>query len=157
MNSRANRVVTHAVSGASFAVPGTWQVVGEERAGDDVLALEPDHGQVFRINVVLTAVDNAGLGLADWQELTELSMPQVLHDYLLLDREDCEVAGGLPGGRRLAHHSADGLPLTIEQWFTQVGSVGHTLTATVPDTLYDTFARVMTAIAGTWRVPEVSG
>lgn len=131
------RRVTHTRSGIAFPAPEAWEVLGEP-AADDVVVLEPEWpGQVFRANLTLTVVDNAGMSFRDWQVATDAALPGMLTDYLLLDLERLEVAGR-PGGRRLAHHlSPEGVSLTMEQWFTDVEGTGCTLTATIDSRRYD--------------------
>jgi hypothetical protein len=142
-------LLEHPAVGARCTAPAGWEVVGDERAAT-VLALEPvravDAERLFRANLVLTA-DPTGLDFRQWQVNTDLLLPEALTDYLLLDLERLEVAGG-PGGRRLARHLApDGTDVTTEQWFTLTGGTGLTLTATVDSWRYDALADVLAAHA----------
>lgn len=95
------------------------------------------------------------IGLREWVHQTENLVRRTLRDYLLIDLERLGVAG-LPGGRRLAHHTGpDDEALVLEQWFVIVehahGSVGHTLTATLATDRYDAVADVVAAAAQQWQ------
>jgi hypothetical protein len=105
----------------------------------------------FRANLVLTVLSTGGLDFRDWQAGTEELLPRVLDDYLLVDLERIEVQGA-SGGRRLAHHTGpSGEALTMEQWFTLLDGIGHTLTATVETWRYDELADLCAEVVRGWR------
>ena len=138
-------------------VPPDWEVVDRPSEGVVLVALEParaataDDRPPFRSNLVVTAVSTGGLGFRDWQAGSDEILDRALTDYLLVDLERLEV-DGLPGGRRLAHHTGPhGEALTLEQWFVLHEGIGHTLTATVETARYDELADVVAAAAGSWR------
>jgi hypothetical protein len=104
----------------------------------------------FRTTVVLTEQSTGGLGFRDWQAGTDELLPRVLPDYLVVDLEKVTLDGH-PGGRRLAHHAGPrGEALTMEQWFTEVDGVGHTLTVTIETWRYDALADTYAAVAAAW-------
>ncbi|MGH8868435.1 MAG: hypothetical protein ACRDYU_10610 [Actinomycetes bacterium] len=153
--------VEHLAGGASLPVPDGWEVLRNPEDGVAMVAVEPprtaDGVDLFRANLVLTDVPTGGLGFRDWQKGTDELLPRVLHDYLLLDLERRRV-GGHEGGRRLAHHvSADGVSLTMEQWFACVAGVGFTLTATVDTWRYDEVADFLSAVADGLTLPAEDG
>ena len=130
--------------------------------GADLVLLEPaqqpaaDGVAGFRANLVVTAVPTGGLAFADWQAGSDEILARALDDYLVVDLERLEVDGH-PGGRRLAHYRGPrGEALTMEQWVTQVGDLGHTLTATVDTGRYDLLADLFAAAAAGWR-PAAGG
>jgi hypothetical protein len=143
--------------GVSLPVPDGWERVRDVEEGVALTAVEPprqvDGVDLFRANLVLTCVPTGGLSFRDWQRGTDELMPRVLHDYLLLDLERRDV-GGHDGGRRLAHHvTADGVPVTMEQWFAQVGDLGISLTATIDTARYDAYADLLADVADTMELP----
>ena len=133
--------------------PDGWEVLADPPHGTAWVALEPAvpaEGGRFRTNLVLTSVTTGGMGFRDWQVGTDVLLPRMLDDYLLVDLERLEV-DGRPAGRRLAHHAGPGgEALTMEQWFVQVDDVGHTLTATVETWRYDEQADALAALAAAW-------
>ncbi|MCD4534077.1 hypothetical protein LRP67_08300 [Nocardioides sp. cx-169] len=135
-----------------LTVPGGWEILADPPESTVVVARGtalPPEG--FRPNLVVTAQDTGGMGFRDWQAGTDELLPRILDGYLLVDLERLEIAGR-PGGRRLAHHTGPrGEALTMEQWFTLVDGVGHTLTATVETWRYDELADALAAAASTWR------
>jgi hypothetical protein len=137
-----------------LSLPPGGEVLGDDTGQPVLIAREPvdaERPDRFRANVVLTATPVAGLSFRDWQAGTDELLPRTLDDYLPVDLEKLDVAGR-PGGRRLAHHaSPDGRALTMEQWFTLVDDVGHTLTATVETWRYDELADLCAAVARSWR------
>lgn len=137
-----------------LAVPAGWEVLANPAEGITWVAREPAEPaapQRFRANLVLTAVPTGGLDFREWQRGTDELLPQVLDDFLLVDLERIDVVGR-PGGRRLAHHAGpQGEALTMEQWFTLVDGVGHTLTATVETWRYDELADLCARAARTWH------
>ena len=149
----------------SLLPPEGWEVVAEPPPGTAWVAREPayvEDPERFRANLVLTVQPMGGLSFRDWQAGTDELLPRMLEDYVVVDLERLMI-GGLPGGRRLAHHAGPrGEALTMEQWFAQFGEAGHTLTATVVTWRYDELADVCAAVAAAWRPeaweqPEVSG
>ena len=145
--------VQHPRSGTRVSVPDGWEVLCDE-GSDTLVALEPGGPTDFRGNLVLSVVDNGELSFRDWQVATDETLPGMLTDYLLLDLEKLDVAGR-PGGRRLAHHvSLDGVPLTMEQWFTAAGRTGYTLTATIDSWRYDELADVFADLATRLKIPQ---
>lgn len=153
----------HQGTGARLSVPTGWEVVSggpgevEQAVGT---ALEPPRegaetaapAAAFRANLVLSVVPTT-LDFRQWQVNTDLLLPQVLTDYLLLDLERLTVAGR-PGGRRLARHvSPDGVDLSMEQWFVLVGGVGITVTATVDSWRYDAVTDELSAHALSLALP----
>lgn len=133
--------LTCELGSCSMTLPQEWNVLQQGAQQLVVIERARDVGQPgFRANVVLTIADNGALGFRDWQAGTDELLPRQLTDYQLIDLERCLVAGH-PGGRRLAQHVVAGpTPVTMEQWFTQVGSTGYTLTATVDSWRYDLVA-----------------
>jgi hypothetical protein len=150
----------HPTATAAVAAPEGWEVLADPPEGVAWAAREPADPAApdrFRANLVLTVVPAGGLGFRDWQTGTEELLPRVLDDYLVVDLERIEVQGS-PGGRRLAHHAGPaGEALTMEQWFTLVDGVGHTLTATVETWRYDELADVCAGAARGWRPAPDSG
>ena len=155
--------LVHEDTGARLSVPAGWEVVSggpgevEQAVG---AALEPPREGAdaaapaagFRANLVLSVVPTT-LDFRQWQVNTDLLLPQVLTDYLLLDLERLPVAGR-PGGRRLARHvSPAGVDLTMEQWFVLVGGAGITVTATVDSWRYDAVADELAAHALSLALP----
>ena len=142
---------------AGLRAPEGWEVLGEPPPGIAWVAREPAYAEDperFRANLVLTVHPTGGLRFRDWQAGTDELLPRMLDDYLVVDLEKLPV-GGLPGGRRLAHHAGPrGEALTMEQWFVLVGDLGHTLTATVETWRYDELADVCAAVAAGWRPAE---
>lgn len=145
--------VTHEASGATFEAPDDWQVHGTGR--DEVLLVlepEPAEGGV-RANLVLTAVETGGRSFRDWQNVTEVQLPNELADYLVLDLHAFQI-DGRAAGSRLAHHvDAQGRALVMEQVFTEVDGLGLTLTATVDALRYPVVADEMAACCASLRVP----
>jgi hypothetical protein len=137
-----------------LTLPAGWEVLDDDTGQTVLVAREPadtEHPDRFRANLVVTATPVGDLSFRDWQAGTDELLPRVLTDYLPVDLEKLEVAGHA-GGRRLAHHaSPDGEALPMEQWFTLVGDVGHTLTATVETWRYDELADLCAAVARSWR------
>ncbi len=140
--------------------PTGWDVLTDLPEGLTWAAREPrpdgasGTSDRFLANLVLTEVSTGGLGFRDWQAGTDELLPRALDDYLVVDLEKLEI-DGRPGGRRLAHHAGpNGEALTMEQWFTLVDGIGHTLTATVETWRYDQLADVCAAAAATWRPGE---
>jgi hypothetical protein len=135
-----------------LVVPAGWETLADPPEATVLVARGPGFApDAFRPNLVVTAQDTGGLGFRDWQAGTDELLPRILDGYLLVDLERLEV-DGLPGGRRLAHHTGPrGEALTMEQWFTLVEGVGHTLTATVETWRYDELADAFAAAAATWR------
>lgn len=135
-----------------FTPPPGWELA--DAAGAVAVAVEPadpDRSRRFQSNVVLTASTTGGLSFSDWQNGTDELLLRVLDGYLLVDLERLEFNGNR-AGRRLAHHTGPaGQALTMEQWFTQIGDVGYTLTATVETFRYDELADVLSAVAASWR------
>lgn len=116
-----------------------------------VEALPEDAPGQFRANLVLTCDDTSLMGFRDWQVATDEVLPRTLTDYLVVDLERLEI-DGCQGGRRLAHHlDGVGRPLTMEQWFTQQGERGWSLTATVETWRYDELADLFAHAAASWR------
>lgn len=156
-------LLEHAGTGARLSVPTGWEVFSGgpgEVAHAVGAALEPPRegaeaaapAAAFRANLVLAVVPTR-LDFRQWQVNTDLLLPQVLHDYLLLDLERLPVAG-LPGGRRLARHvSPEGVDLTMEQWFVLVDGAGITVTATVDSWRYDAVTDELTAHALSLALP----
>lgn len=138
--------------GFAFEVPAAWKAVTDPQpeAAFVAVAPEPDPWG-FRTNVVLTleTVDR-GMTLAAWQNGADLLLPQVLKDYLPIDREDVHV-GSRSGLRRLGHHDAGGRSITIEQWCCLAGREGCTLTASVSTLAYPAFADELAAIGQSFR------
>lgn len=146
--------VVHEATGASFDAPDGWQV--EETGRPEVLVvLEPEQGEGdVRANLVLTVVSTGGRSFRDWQNGTEVLLPQELADYLLIDLHAVEI-DGRPAGSRLAHHvDAQGRALVMEQVFTQVGDLGVTLTATVDVVRHPVVAEELAACCASLRVGQ---
>ena len=137
-----------------FAVPAGWEVVADSSGQTALVAREPAdpaRPDRFRANLVATAVPVGGLSFRDWQAGTDELLPRVLDDYLLVDLQKAFL-DDRPAGRRLAHHAGPGgEALTMEQWFTLVDGVGHTLTATIETWHYDELADRCAEVARTWR------
>jgi hypothetical protein len=148
----------HPSTGARLTAPTGWEVVTDEENDSTVIALEPprqvDGRAAFRANLVFTAV-RTGLDFRQWQVNTDILLSDVLTDFLLLDLEKLEV-GGHQGGRRLARHvAADGVDVTMEQWFALVDGMGFTITATVDSWRYDSMADELGAHARSLVLPAV--
>lgn len=136
---------------AELTAPPGWEVHDRPAAGARLVVVEPAGPAPFRANLVVTAVPVGGLSFRDWQAGSDEILARALDDYLLIDLERLELAGR-PGGRRLAHHAGPGgEALTMEQWFTLVDDVGHTLTATVDTGRYDELADLFATAAAGWR------
>lgn len=174
---------THPGTGIEFVSPPDWQVavsgpdtviaiddVGTERvprvgvqpyAARQLGARVQVHHDAqpramtrFRANLVLTVVDNADVTFARWQRASDEALPLLLNGYELLDVQRLSVAGG-PGGRRLARHlDAAGGVLVMQQWFTTVGHLGLTLTATCDIGSYRLLLPQMRAAAASLTLPE---
>lgn len=144
--------------GVSFCHPRSW--ASTSWGSECVVALEParaDGG--FRANLVLTVVDSDGLSFRDEQAKTDRMLPLLLRDYSLVDLERLDVAGH-PGGRRSARHVAPSKALVLtNQWFTRIGEVSITLSATADvssvgplRTLFARAAATLTATTSTHMV-----
>ena len=137
----------------SFTPPPGWTPADDRPRGVAAVAVEPpdpDRPGRFRGNLVLTESTTGGLSFSDWQNGTDELLPRTLDGYLLVDLERLDL-GGRPAGRRLAHHTGPGgQALTMEQWFTQIDDVGHTLTATVETIRYDALADALATCAASW-------
>ncbi len=146
--------VLHRATGVSVSVPLGWEVRQDLHPDVALLAVEPPReAGGFRANIVLTVGDTGGLSFRDWQSGTDEILPRTLADYLLVDLEKLP-AGDRPGGRRLAHHATpDGVAVTMEQWFTQAGNLGYTLTATVDTWRYDVLADDLAELGRSMRLP----
>lgn len=135
-------------------VPAGWCIADDSELADTRVATEAsvsDDGG-FLANLVLTAADDQAGSFRDWQVTTDQLLPEMLHDFLLIDLERRDVAGH-PGGRRLAHHvTPDGTAVTMEQWFTLVDGIGWTFTATIDSSRYDEFADVIGKAADAMQV-----
>ncbi len=151
------RAITHRSSGVRLGLPAAWVVYLDPVPDVAVIALEPFAGpDGFRANVVLTLGPLAGQNLQDWQSRAERAFPDALRDYHLIDFEPAVICGGR-GARRLAHHVAPGdVPVTMEQWVTVAGDIGHTLTCTVATARYGLLALLFPAIAGSLRCADPS-
>ncbi len=173
---------THPGTGIEFVSPTDWQVavsgpdtvVTIEDASDATVprdGVQPHagvqlgcHRQLhqcvhprattrFRANLVLTVVDNADVTFARWQRASDEALPLLLNSYELLDVQKVNVAGG-PGGRRLARHLGPaGGVLVMQQWFTTVGHLGLTLTATCDIGSYRLLLPQMRAAAASLTLP----
>ncbi len=144
-------VTRHSMAGCSVVVPAGWEVLAGQ-GGDRLVAVEPGPGLVFRANLVVTVIGNGALSFRDWQASTDRMLPRQLASYQLVDLER-RLVGGHPGGRRLAAHVVGATPVTMEQWFTQVGQVGFTLTCTVDSWRYDEMADLFAEVADGLVVP----
>ena len=147
-------MVLHRAAGCDLPLPRNWELLPVE-TGAAAIAVEPPQSDAtgFRANVVLTVVDNAGMSFRDWQVGTDELLPRQLDGYQLLDLERRGISGH-PDGRRLAQHVVDGVtPVTMEQWFAQVGTTGYTLTATVDSWRYDQFADLFAELADALVLP----
>ena len=134
-----------------LSVPPGWEILEDPPETTLLVARGPARQEAFRPNLVVTAQDTGGLDFRDWQAGTDELLPRILDAYLLVDLERLEIDGH-PGGRRLAHHTGPaGEALTMEQWFTLVDGVGHTLTATVETWRYDELADALATAAASWR------
>lgn len=122
---------------------------GELHAG-----LQPCATSRFRANLALTVLDNADLTFGQWQRASDEALPLLLNGYELLDVQKVRVAGR-PGGRRLARHlSASGGVLVMQQWFTILGHLGVTLTATCDMGSYRLLLPQMRAAAASLALPQ---
>lgn len=151
-------------SAVPLRIPADWEVAVDPAPGTSLVAREPaaattadaadaasEDAERFRANLVATAVATGGMSFRDWQVGTEELLPRVLDDYLVVDLERL-VIDDRPAGRRLAHHAGPaGEALTMEQWFTLVEGIGHTLTFTTETWRYDELADLAAAIARTWH------
>jgi len=149
-------VLEHASTGARMTAPAGWEVGPQTAHDSTMLALEPARPMVlgpgFRASLVFTAVPTE-LDFRQWQVNSDLLLPKVLSDYVLLDLERLQVAG-CSGGRRLARHvGPGGVDLTMEQWFLLVDGVGITVTATVDSWRYDAVADELCSHALSLQLP----
>jgi hypothetical protein len=138
-----------------FVPPAGWTFTSDNPPGTAAVALEPpdpqDPGR-FRANLVLTLDAIGQLSFSDWQNGTDELLPRVLTGYLVVDLEHLS-GGDRPAGRRLAAYvGPQGQALTMEQWFTRIGDLGHTLTATVETVRYDELADTFRVTADQWRL-----
>lgn len=110
----------------------------------------------FRSSLAHTTSTIGDIGLREWVSSTEDLLRNLLPGYRLIDLQRLGVSGAT-GGRRLAHYRGPGgEALVTEQWFVQVGSEGHTLTATVETYRYPTLADVISECARRWHPTETS-
>lgn len=141
------------MTGTPFIPPAGWSFLPEPPAGVEAIAVEPpdpDDPKRFRSNLVLTVNPTGGLSFSDWQNGTDELLPRMLNELVIVDLERLEFSGR-PAGRRLAHYTGpDRQALTMEQWFTQIDDVGHTLTATVETVRYDELADMLQVAAVLW-------
>jgi hypothetical protein len=139
----------HAAGGFTLPLPEDWERLEGPAPGISLVALEPERGERFRANAVVTVEELAGgLDLEGWQASTDDHLPGALQGYLLLDRERMEL-NGRDVIRRLAHHARPETgSITMEQWALVVGRKGVTLTASASTLDYDTLATMFAGIAG---------
>jgi len=139
--------------GVRFHHPRSWR--GAPWGDEALVALEParaDGG--FRANLVLTVMSNGGLSFRDWQAKTDRMLPILLRDYSLLDVERLEVAGQ-PGGRRCARYvSPSGCLVLTNQWFTAVGDLGITLSATADVSSFGLLQTLFAQAAANLTIPS---
>ena len=138
----------HAAGGFALPLPDDWERLEGPSPGISLVALEPERGERFRANLVVTVEELAGgLDLEGWQASTDEHLPGALHGYLLLDREWTEL-NGRPVIRRLAHHARPETgSITMEQWALVVERRGLTLTASASTLEYDALAAMFAGIA----------
>lgn len=134
--------------GVRLAVPDGWTVVEGPADGVAIVALAPPTGpDAFRANATVTVGPvPEGMTFREWQAGTDQILPRTLVGYLLLDLEHAVVAG-LPAVRRLAHHQADGVPVTMAQTAVLADGRGITLTITVATPEWAHLAATADAIA----------
>lgn len=146
---------TSQLRGVAFDHPRSWcsALWGNEA----VVALEPDRTDGgFRANLVLTVVENGGLSFRDWQAKTDQMLPLLLRDYSLVDLERLAVTGH-PGGRRRARHVApSGALVLTNQWFTAVGDLGITLSATADVSSFGALRTLFAQAAATLTIPTTA-
>jgi hypothetical protein len=151
MNISATRQITHPGSGAALRVPSAWDVILDPQPEIALVALEPVSSEpsAFRANLTLTNSNLNGMSFRDWQSSSDQVFPEILSEYYLIDLERVTFAQ-TPGGRRLVHYaSPQGHAITLEQWFTRIDDIGHTLSATVDSLRYAASADLFAALAGT--------
>jgi hypothetical protein len=116
--------------GVRLTVPDAWHTELGSADGVPIVAIAPAAPGAFRANATVTVgAVPPGMSFRDWQSGTDAILPRTLTEYLLLDLEHVEV-GGREAVRRLAHHVADGVPVTMEQWAVLAAGLGVTLTVT---------------------------
>lgn len=140
------RTVTH--DGVRLALPDDWEVADGAIGGVPLIALAPAPAAGgFRANATVTVGPVPdGMSFRDWQAGTDQILPRTLVGYLLLDLEHARVAD-LPAVRRLAHHEADGVPVTMAQTAVLADGRGITLTVTVATPEWARVAETADAVA----------
>lgn len=140
--------------GFSLLVPTGWELAVDPRADTALVAVEPDRGEGFRANVVVTVDDlPPELDFTSWQATVEPMLERALGDYLLLDLERIDAEPDGASTRRLLHHLIeDSGPVTAEQWSSTRGRTGYTLTCSVATPAYDSLADVLTEVGHSWRL-----
>lgn len=164
---RADAVgVTVGSAGVTVDLPLDWTVRVDPAPGIAVLGVAPATTTPFRGNAAVTiGAVPAEMTLREWQAGTDQILPGTMEQYQLLDLEHITVSG-LAGVRRLAHHVAGGIPVTMQQWAvlapgTDAGpgaapadGRGITLTVTVATADVAAVADVVDAIGASLTVDE---
>jgi len=149
----------HPRTGLSIGLPGDWDMQVDPQPSVALVVVEPRTDDSFRANLVVTTDELPdGLDLRLWQEGTDELLPQALHEYVLLDLEDVELAG-LPARRRLAHHTVEsGAAVTMQQWAAVRGREGVTVTTTVETMELASTAAMFAAVVDTLVLgPDAAG
>lgn len=138
--------------GFSLELPTDWQVHVDPQPDLALVAIAPEPDPWgFRSNVVVTVERlDRGITLQSWQDGAEATLPEVLVDFLLIDRQDV-YAGERAGICRLAHHDAGGRAITMQQWACLAERHGCTVTASVSTLAFPQLADELAAIGESFR------
>lgn len=143
----------HRSPGFTIDLPPAWEILDDPQPGIPLMALEPDRGEGFRTNVVVSADAVEATSLADWQRDNDVLLPDSLNEYQLLDLERIQLDGHA-GARRLAHHVVDGRPVCLEQWAVLRDGIGYTVTVTVETLRYTSLIDDLTRSALSFRLTD---
>lgn len=142
-------------SGAfTLPLPEQWERI-DDVEGVAVVAVEPPRGPWFRANLVVTIGQlQPPAAVPDWQDETLQLLRHTLHDFVLIDVADGELAGA-PARRTLAHHTIEDEEavnaVVMEQWAVVAGGFGFTLTASVAALEYADYADLFHRVAAGFR------
>lgn len=145
----------HRGYGFTLPIPDAWWWRADIDESTALIVLEPDVGQTFRANIVVTVVDVPdGLTFDDWRELNDQTNERELDDYLLLDADQYDHHGRQQF-YRLAHHSGpEGEAITIQQWSIMRYRQGFTLTASTDTLAFQQTIALFTHIADAFGVDD---
>lgn len=155
----ASTLTTTGSAGVAVGLPLDWTVRVDPAPGIAVLGIAPATTTPFRTNAAVTIGEvPSDMSFRAWQAGTDQILPTSLAQYQLFDLEHVAV-DGLPAVRRLAHHvTAEGVPVTMQQWAVLVpgpsSGRGVTLTVTVATADFPAVAGVVDAIGASLTVDE---